>query len=140
MSCLLKPPKVLEYSLFQPGLFLNYFTYPHKSAEYFHTFEMNVDFQNHRAIVLGDGNAQISLTTVQDLGAVVAAAIDHEGEWPEVGGGRGDQITLSELIKLGENIRGELLYLFSWSIIPFMKAHGSHREAVCCRPTLQGRC
>jgi hypothetical protein len=47
---------------------------------------------------------------VQDLGAVVAAAIDYEGEWPEVGGVRGGQITLSELIKLGEEIRGKRVH------------------------------
>jgi hypothetical protein len=86
---------------------VNYFTHPYKSGKYFHSFELNVDFQNCRAIVIGDGNDQISLTTVQDLGAVVAAAIDYEGEWPEVGGVRGGQITLSELIKLGEEIRGK---------------------------------
>lgn len=100
--------KVLEYSLFQPGLFLNYFSYPHKSAEYFHNTEVKIDFQNCRAIVLDESDNQVTLTTVQDLGRVVAAAIDFEGEWPETGGIRGGQIKLSELIKLGEKLRGML--------------------------------
>jgi nucleoside-diphosphate-sugar epimerase len=98
---------VLEYSLFQPGLALNYFTYPYKSSEYFYQIETQIDFQNGRAVVLGDGQDYLSLTTVQDLAKVVAAAIDYDGEWPEVGGVRGGRITVSDLIKLGEDIRGK---------------------------------
>jgi hypothetical protein len=91
--------QVLKYTLFQPGLFLNYFTYPHRSSEHLNLIEVQIDFQNNRAIVLGDGEDQLSLTTV-------AAAIYYEGEWPEVGGVRGGQITASDLIQLGEEIRG----------------------------------
>ena len=100
---------MLEYTLFQPGLFLNYLSYPHKSAEHFHNTEMPIDFQYCRAIVLDDGNDRFTLTTVQDLGAVVAAAIEFDGAWPEVGGIRGGQITMAELVELGEKIRGEWL-------------------------------
>jgi hypothetical protein len=88
---------------------LNYLSYPHKSAEYFYNTEIPIDFQGCRAIVRQDGSDQLTLTTVQDLGAVVAAAIEFEGEWPEVGGIRGGQITLAELIELGEKVRGEWL-------------------------------
>ena len=49
----------------------------------------------------------MTLTTVQDLAKVVAAAIDYEGEWPEVGGIRGGQITISKLLELGGEIRGK---------------------------------
>jgi hypothetical protein len=93
--------------LFQPGLFLNYLSYPYKSTAYLYVFQIQIDLENGRAIVLEDGSDQISFTTVQDLGAVVAAAIDYEGEWPEVGGLRGGQIKISDLIKLGEEIRGK---------------------------------
>jgi hypothetical protein len=99
--------QVLEYTLFQPGLFLNYFTYPHKSAEHLGLIEVQIDFQNARAIVLGDGTDKFSLTAIQDVSAVVAAAIDYPGEWPEIGGIRGGQITSAQLIKLGEEIRGK---------------------------------
>jgi nucleoside-diphosphate-sugar epimerase len=57
--------------------------------------------------VLGDGEDRMSLTTVQDLAKVVAAAVEYEGEWPEIGGVCGGQITISELIRLGEKVRGE---------------------------------
>ncbi|KIM98295.1 hypothetical protein OIDMADRAFT_56667 [Oidiodendron maius Zn] len=102
-----KEKKVLEYTLFQPGLFLNYLAYPHKTTEYLHVFQVQIDFDKGRAIVTDDGNDKIGLTTVQDLGRVVGAAIDYEGEWPEVGGLRGGQIKISDLIKLGEEIRGK---------------------------------
>lgn len=99
--------QVLEYSKFQPGLFTNYFSYPYSSAKYLDTPQLQIDFGNRRAIVLGDGASQVTLTTIQDLAKVVAAAVDYEGEWPETGGIRGGQITVPNLIKLGEKLRGE---------------------------------
>ncbi|KAE9374057.1 nmrA-like family protein-like protein [Stipitochalara longipes BDJ] len=99
--------KVLQYTLFQPGIFLNYFTYPYRSCEHLKLRELQIDFQNSRAIVLGNGDDRISLTTVEDLAAFVAAAIDYEGEWPEVGGVCGGRTTFSDLIKFGEEIRGK---------------------------------
>jgi hypothetical protein len=85
---------------------LNYFSYPHKSAEYFYNTEVKIDFQNCRAITLDESDNQVTLTTIQDVDRVVAVAIDFEGEWPETGGIQGGQIKLSELIKLGEKLRG----------------------------------
>jgi nucleoside-diphosphate-sugar epimerase len=69
--------------------------------------ELQIDFQNGRAIVLGDGEDWMSLTTVQDLAKVVTAAVEYDGEWPEIGGVCGGQIAILELIRLGEEIRGE---------------------------------
>lgn len=65
-----------------------------------------VDFENRRAIIVGDGNYPITLTTVRDLGGVVTEALDFEGTWPAVGGLRGTQTTVADLIKLGEKLRG----------------------------------
>ncbi|KAE9373150.1 hypothetical protein N431DRAFT_482267 [Stipitochalara longipes BDJ] len=84
-----KEKKVLEYTLFQPGLFLNYLSYPHKSTEYLNVFQIQIDLDKGRAIVLDE------------------AAIDYEGEWPEVGGLRGGQIKISDLIKQSEEVRGK---------------------------------
>jgi hypothetical protein len=98
---------VLEYSLFQPGLFTNYFTFPHSSAKFLDVPQLHIDFENRRAIVVGHGDPQVTLTTVQDLAKVIAAAIDYEGAWPETGGIRGGQITIANLIKLGEKLRGK---------------------------------
>ncbi|KXX80390.1 Isoflavone reductase IRL [Madurella mycetomatis] len=98
--------KVLEYCLFQPGLFLNYLATPHKTAEYLTPLNTFVDIQNRRAIVVEGQNPIVTFTTVQDMAAVVARAVDFEGEWPVVGGIRGNHLAVSEIIKIGEATRG----------------------------------
>jgi hypothetical protein len=49
----------------------------------------------------------ITLTTVQDFAAVVARAIEYEGEWPVVSGIRGTTLSVGELVALGEKLRGK---------------------------------
>lgn len=56
---------------------------------------------------MGDGNYPVCLTTVQDLGGVVAEALDYEGRWPVDGGFFGARTTVAELVRLGEKIRGK---------------------------------
>ncbi|KAJ6442815.1 GTP-binding protein ypt4 [Purpureocillium lavendulum] len=105
-----KHEKVLEYSLFQPGIFTNYFTHPHKSASHVVPIETPIDFQRHRALVVdGADNARLTLTTVQDLAQVVALAVEYTGEWPVIGGIRGTELTVKQLIAIGEKIRGLFL-------------------------------
>jgi hypothetical protein len=99
--------KVLEYTAFQPGLFTNYFSYPYLSAAHLSIPQLYMDFESRRFIVIGDGSDSIfTLTTVQDLAKVVAAAISYEGKWPRVGGIKADTISVKELIELGTKIRG----------------------------------
>lgn len=105
----------MEYTLFQPGIFVNYLTYPHKSMKYVHPTELPFDFENRRALIIDDsGDAKISLITVDDFSKVVARAIDFEGEWPIVGGVRGTLTSIRQLIALGEKVRGA-----SFGIIEF---------------------
>lgn len=66
-----------------------------------------IDYENRRAILVGDGHYEITLTTVQDLAGVVAEALDYPGEWPVVGGIHGAQVKTIDLIHLGEEIRGQ---------------------------------
>ena len=96
----------LEYCLFQPGFFTNYFGYPYSTAKHFSTSATYVDFENRRALLVDDGDYKISLTTVQDMAGIVAEALDYPGQWPTIGGFSGSEITLAELIQLGEEIRG----------------------------------
>lgn len=96
----------LEYCLFQPGFFTNYFGYPYSTAKHFSMSATYVDFETRRALLVDDGDYKISLTTVQDMAGVVAEALDYSGQWPTVGGFSGSEITLAELIQLGEEIRG----------------------------------
>ncbi|EEU38228.1 uncharacterized protein NECHADRAFT_76991 [Fusarium vanettenii 77-13-4] len=102
-----KDKKVLEYCLFQPGIFTNYMTFPYNSSKHVDLFEVPINFNQRRAIVVEGGEDDlITVTTAQDLAKVVALAVEYEGEWPLVGGIQGANITVSELIKLGEKIRG----------------------------------
>ena len=71
------------------------------------TFETQVDFQNRRAIIPEGDDVRITLTTVQDLAAVVVKAVEYEGEWPINGSVQGCEISMLELVRLGEEVRGE---------------------------------
>jgi hypothetical protein len=102
-----KGKKILEYCLFQPGLFTNYLTAPYKSAKHITPFSTPYDFNNRRVLVTnGFREDRITLTTAKDLAHVVARAIDFEGEWPVVGGISGTTLTIAELIAIGEKVRG----------------------------------
>lgn len=96
----------LEYTLFQPGLFVNYFGFPHTTTKHFTMCQPFIDFENRRAIAVDEDSASITLTTVQDMGAVVAEALDYEGAWPVDGGMRGTQTTVAEVIELARRLRG----------------------------------
>ncbi|KAK6527296.1 hypothetical protein TWF281_010483 [Arthrobotrys megalospora] len=102
-----KDNTVLEYSLFHPGLFTNYFAAPHQTAKHVFAFQLQIDFENRRAIILEGGeDGVINLLTVQDFANIVAKAVGYEGVWPIVGGIKGDEVTVGQLIALGEKIRG----------------------------------
>ncbi|KAF7920984.1 hypothetical protein BELL_0124g00210 [Botrytis elliptica] len=102
-----KEKRVLEFTLFQCGLFLNYFSYPHPSTKFMQIFPMPIDVENCRAIILKDTKARITLTSVQDLARIVTKAVDYEGAWPEVSGVRANQISVLDFIGLCEKIRGQ---------------------------------
>jgi hypothetical protein len=48
----------------------------------------------------------MTMTTVQDIAVIVAQAVDYEGEWPKVGGIRGNRVTVSQILEIGEKVRG----------------------------------
>jgi hypothetical protein len=107
-----KDKKVLEYCLFQPGLFTNYLIAPYKSTKHLTAFETPFDFRHRRMLVVEGGyGSLITFTTVQDLANVVALAVEFEGVWPIVGGMTGTKMSIGELIVLGERVRG--MYSFS---------------------------
>jgi hypothetical protein len=65
------------------------------------------DLQNRRAIVVeGYDDAFMTLTSVHDIAEVVAQAVDHEDEWPKIGGIRGNRVTVSQILDIGEKVRG----------------------------------
>ncbi|CAG9936343.1 unnamed protein product [Clonostachys rosea f. rosea IK726] len=100
--------QVLEYTLFQPGLFLNYLAHPYKTSKHVDPLQSVFDFKNKRAILVKDHeDAIMTLTTVADLAAVIARAVEYEGKWPKRGGICGNRMTFSEVVELGGRIRGE---------------------------------
>ncbi|KAF2733018.1 NAD(P)-binding protein [Polyplosphaeria fusca] len=102
-----KDQKVLEYTLWQPGLFVNYLTAPYQTTTHIHQLEIPFDFQNRRALVLDGGDeSRINWITVQDMASIVVKAIDFEGEWPVVSGILGTELSIAQLIALGEKVRG----------------------------------
>lgn len=103
-----KKGDILEYTLFQPGLLLDYLAYPYKTAKHVDPLQTVFDFQNKRAILVdGHEGAIMTLTTVADLAAIVARAIDYEGTWPRDGGIRGNRVTFSQLLEIGQRVRGD---------------------------------
>lgn len=100
--------KVLEYCLFQPGLFTNYLTHPYKSTTHVKDIETPFDLGNRRMIVCDSGDDQkITFTTVCDLANIVALAVEYAGEWPVIGGIKGSDLSIVQLVTLGEELRGE---------------------------------
>ncbi|RYP31032.1 hypothetical protein DL767_005972 [Monosporascus sp. MG133] len=65
------------------------------------------DFENRRAIVVdGHEDSIMTLTSVADVAAVVARAVDYEGRWPTTGGIRGNRVTFSQILEIGRRVRG----------------------------------
>lgn len=95
-------------------MLMNYLAFPQKSTKYVDIWGTHVDMEHRRAIILGDAKnpGYLSMTTMHDVANIVSKAVEYEGEWPTVGGIRGDHISQKELIALGEKIRG-IVSIFS---------------------------
>ncbi|PSN61299.1 NAD(P)-binding protein [Corynespora cassiicola Philippines] len=96
---------VLEYSLFQPSIFMDYFGHPYPLASSLNTWPWLIDFENRRAIVLEDGDQPFVLTAASDIANVLALALADDRPWPTVGGMRSCRTTYNELIALGKVLR-----------------------------------
>ena len=93
--------------MFQPGLFTNYLAQPHRTTNHLDTIETPFDFDNRRMIVCDGGDDQkVTMTTVTDFANVVAMAVEYSGDWPVVGGIKGSDLSLKDLVTLGEQLRG----------------------------------
>ncbi|KAI2615531.1 NAD(P)-binding protein [Hypoxylon sp. NC1633] len=100
-----KERKVIEYTRFQLGSFMNYLGHPHKTTNHVATIPFGFDFEHQYATVVeGSLDSVFTFTTVQDIAGVVARAVEYEGEWPAIGGIRGSRITVGEMLQLGESI------------------------------------
>ncbi|GAB1318729.1 hypothetical protein MFIFM68171_08939 [Madurella fahalii] len=103
-----KDRKVLEYTLFQPGMMLDYYTFPHIWHKHIKPLQIPIDFGTRRAIILDGVKDAITFTRVRDVVHVVAKALEYKGEWPVIGGIRANTpISSAQLIALGEQLRGK---------------------------------
>ncbi|KAK1585868.1 uncharacterized protein LY79DRAFT_557468 [Colletotrichum navitas] len=102
-----KDKKVIEYTLFQPGAFMNFLAYPHQTAKHYRVdYPALFDFSRGCGYILeGSETSKITLTTIEDIAEVTARAVEFDGEWPIVGGITGQTITIGEILQLGEKIR-----------------------------------
>ncbi|KAF4628829.1 hypothetical protein G7Y89_g9329 [Cudoniella acicularis] len=100
-----KEKKVLEYTLFQPGLLLDYCA-PAGTCKHLEPFELWIDFPNRRAITLEGNVGEFTATTMKDLAHVVAGAVEYSGEWPVIGGVYGMTLSMSKLLEIGVKARG----------------------------------
>ncbi|OTA99708.1 hypothetical protein M426DRAFT_16173 [Hypoxylon sp. CI-4A] len=100
-----KEKKVIQYTRFQPGVFMNYIAHPHKTSKYVVTMPFGFDLEKqHAAILEGSHDDVITWTTVEDIANVVARAVEYEGEWPAVGGIRGSRTTVGQVLQIAESI------------------------------------
>lgn len=99
--------QVIEYTLFQPGLFLDYLAFPFKTSKHVDPLQTVFNFKDRRAIVVeGHEETVMTLTTVADAAAVIARAVGYEGKWPIIGGICGNKVTVSEILEIGRQVRG----------------------------------
>jgi hypothetical protein len=101
-----KDKPVIEYCLFQPSIFMDYFAHPYPLSSNLHTWPFFIDFHERRAMVLDGGDQPIVVTAISDISQMLALALDDPKPWPAVGGMRGARTTINELLELGKKIRG----------------------------------
>lgn len=100
-------PAKLEYTLFQPGGFLEYLAYPHAPTAHIRPIATQIDVANSRVLVAkGALDAKVTMTSVRDLARAVVAAVEYEGVWPVLGGVRGTTTTTRELVAVVERVTG----------------------------------
>ncbi|KAK3990987.1 hypothetical protein QBC44DRAFT_56001 [Cladorrhinum sp. PSN332] len=102
-----KKKRVLEYTLFQPGLILDYYTFPHVWHKHIKPLQIPIDFGLRRALLVDGTRDRITFTTVHDVVKIVTQALNYKGTWPTVGGIRGNlPISASQLVAIGNRPRG----------------------------------
>ncbi|KAF3761010.1 NAD(P)-binding protein [Cryphonectria parasitica EP155] len=96
----------LEFTTFHGGYFLDYFGMPHIKSQLVPTV-WNVDMEDCKAAIPGDGNAIAAYTYSFDVARFVEAALDlPKGEWQEATYCYGDKVSFNQIIKWAEEARG----------------------------------
>lgn len=99
--------QVIEYTLFQSGIFLEDFGYPRQTAKHVPCMGTVVQLDSLRIVaVRGREHVPLVATSVSDVAAVVRRAIEYQGEWPEVGGIQGNRLSPVEIQERMEKVLG----------------------------------
>jgi uncharacterized protein YbjT (DUF2867 family) len=96
----------IEYTLFDTGIFMDYFASPQRASPSLRNQICGVDFNKCEANFVGTGDDPLTLTRGEDVGRFIAAALELD-KWDEELEMAGSQTTLNELVKLGEQVRGK---------------------------------
>ncbi|GJE97685.1 NAD(P)-binding protein [Phanerochaete sordida] len=121
----------LESTVFEAGIFMNYLASGTRGVGHLHPIRMLVDVEHATATLPGDGSAHIVYTRAEDVGAFVAASLDLP-RWPAFSQMRGDRLTLNEVVRLAEEVRGkkfEVTYLSEAQILATL-SNRAHRNVV----------
>ena len=111
----------IEYTIFNTGIFMDYFASPQRASPSLNPLTCGVDFNKCEADIVGTGDDPICLTRGEDVGRFVAAALDLD-KWEEELGMIGSRTTWNELIKLGEQVRGKKFNVKRTSVDEALKA------------------
>lgn len=97
--------KKLEYCLFQPSIFMDYFAHPNPLSPGLITWPFFIDFEKRRAMVLDGGDQPIVVTAIADISDMLERALSDERVWPTTGDMRGARTNINELLALGKKLR-----------------------------------
>ncbi|KAL8812391.1 MAG: hypothetical protein Q9200_001078 [Gallowayella weberi] len=97
---------ILEYTLFHPGFFMDYFGMPHVPSHMLADVPF-VDIPAAKAALPGNGDEnKVALTYTKDVARFVRKAVESEDPWPEKSVIVGDSVTLNEVLHTAEKARG----------------------------------
>ncbi|CAK7199670.1 hypothetical protein SEUCBS139899_002353 [Sporothrix eucalyptigena] len=99
-----KDKQVLEYTLFQVGMFLEYAAYPRRLSKY--TPVQATLWQLNKARIVGIRgyeNDPVTVTSVRDIAGVVRRAVEYKDKWPVIGGIQGQQVSVNQFKKVVED-------------------------------------
>ncbi|KAF8586870.1 NAD-P-binding protein, partial [Ramaria rubella] len=95
----------LEWTIYENGMFMNYFATGTKGIGYLNPFKFAVDVENGTARVPGTGDQKVIYTRAEDIGAFVAASLDLK-TWPRRSRMVGEAISHNKVISIAEKLRG----------------------------------
>lgn len=98
----------MHYTLIRCGFFLDYLGLPYAETNLHHMYCL-LDYTNSKAVIPGDGTADVVFTHSRDVAKFTAALLDLSTEkWPIESTVIGEKMKLNNLVGLAEKIAGML--------------------------------